>query len=150
MSRMKAEAFLLEKTVKGFQYRSDLTKALYPQYTASSSSSNNNMPNTISHVWCLWACTVAPHNRTKVISIITWLVSCYIWTPATIDRAISGHGSTLLRGIILQNSTSSASNSVSSSLTHGVFGRCLDAMFRYFHTCIGRSNIQIFTIGIAQ
>ena len=48
---MKAEAFLLEKTVKGFQYRSDLTKALYPQYTASSIIiSSNNMPNIISHV----------------------------------------------------------------------------------------------------
>ena len=96
MRQEDAESLVLELLVQGFQYQANLTKVLLSHYTSNA----NEDVNSIIHVWCLLACAVAPHNRTKVLSIMQTFEQKQIWDRTIIQRAIEGHGLSLWRSII--------------------------------------------------
>ena len=92
-----AEALMLEALSQGLQYRSDLTNVLLNTIKAASPEEHET-----ADIWLLLCCAAAPHNKTKVKSILKAKAISGCFTAELMSDAIHGNGIALAH--LFQNS----------------------------------------------
>lgn len=88
--RADAECLMLESVAQGMQYRSDLSSALMNKIKKTPSTDH-----LASDIWLLLCCSVAPHNKSQVKTIIRSKAASGGFTPDLIGEAIRGNGRAL-------------------------------------------------------